>query len=73
MPLPLQGRRPRSVARTAMVLGIRPEHFSRANDAAPRPGQVPLHVLIDLVRPDRDPHLRRFELAQVKVSAELRP
>jgi multiple sugar transport system ATP-binding protein len=55
----------------AMVLGIRPEHFSRADGAAPRPGQVPLRVLIDLVQPTGTRTYATFKLAQVEVSAEL--
>src|SRR3954470_19635288 len=55
----------------AMMLGIRPEHFSRADAAAPRPGQVPLRVLIDLVQPTGTRTYATFKLAQVEVSAEL--
>ncbi|MFL5335299.1 MAG: ABC transporter ATP-binding protein [Geminicoccaceae bacterium] len=55
----------------AMMLGIRPEHFSRADGAAPRPGQVPLRVLIDLVQPTGTRTYATFKLAQVEVSAEL--
>ena len=45
----------------AMVLGIRPEHFSRADGAAPRPGQVPLRVADRPGPADRHPHLRHLQ------------
>ena len=55
----------------AMTLGIRPEHFSRAAGAAPRPGQVALRVLIDLVQPTGTRAYATFRLGGAEVSAEL--
>jgi multiple sugar transport system ATP-binding protein len=54
----------------AMTLGIRPEHFSRTG-GAPRPGQVPLRVKVDLVQPTGTRTYATFRLGEAEVSAEL--
>ena len=55
----------------AMTLGIRPEHFSRADAGAPRAGQVPLRVTVDLVQPTGTRTYATFKLGGAEVSAEL--
>jgi multiple sugar transport system ATP-binding protein len=55
----------------ALTLGIRPEHFSRADGTAPRAGQVPLRVLIDLVQPTGTRAYATFKLGGAEVAAEL--
>jgi multiple sugar transport system ATP-binding protein len=55
----------------ALTLGIRPEHFSRADGISPRPGQVRLRVLIDLVQPTGTRAYATFRLGDAEVSAEL--
>jgi multiple sugar transport system ATP-binding protein len=54
-----------------MILGIRPEHLSRAEGGAPRPGQAPLRVLIDLVQPTGTRTYAAFRLSGVEATAEL--
>ena len=54
----------------AVTLGIRPEHFSRTG-GAPRPGQVPLRVTVDLVQPTGTRTYATFKLGEAEVSAEL--
>ena len=54
----------------AMTLGIRPEHFSRTG-GAPRAGQVPLRVKVDLVQPTGTRTYATFKLGEAEVSAEL--
>jgi multiple sugar transport system ATP-binding protein len=54
----------------AMTLGIRPEHFSRTG-GAPRLGQVPLRVRVDLVQPTGTRTYATFKLGEAEVSAEL--
>ena len=73
--LPLAGRAgdatlPRDGTR--LTLGIRPEHIARAHTgAAPRPGQQPVDVEIDLVQPTGSRLYATFKLAGVEVTAEL--
>ena len=55
----------------AIILGLRPEHFSRADGAVPRPGQVPLRVPIDLVQPTGTRAYATFQLGGGEVTAEL--
>ena len=55
----------------SMTLGIRPEHFSRADGGAPRAGQVPLRVTVDLVQPTGTRTYATFKLGGAEVSAEL--
>ena len=54
-----------------MILGVRPEHLSRADGAPPRPGQEPLPALIDLVQPTGTRSYAAFRLGGVEVTAEL--
>ena len=54
-----------------MILGLRPEHLSRAEGAAPRPGQVPLAATIDLVQPTGTRAYATFRLGGAEVTAEL--
>ena len=55
----------------ALVLGIRPEHFGRAEGSIARAGQVPLRVVIDLVQPTGTRTYATFRLGEAEVSAEL--
>ncbi len=54
-----------------MVVGLRPEHLSRAEGASLRPGQVPLTVEIDLVQPTGTRAYATFRLGTAEVTAEL--
>ncbi len=55
-----------------LVLGLRPEHFSRRREGEqPRPGQVPLQVAIDLVQPTGTRVYAAFKLGGTEVTAEL--
>ncbi|MEK0085150.1 ABC transporter ATP-binding protein [Benzoatithermus flavus] len=54
-----------------LILGVRPEHLSRPDGAAHRPGQAPLRVLIDLVQPTGTRTYAAFRLGGVEVTAEL--
>ncbi|HEX6014958.1 MAG TPA: sn-glycerol-3-phosphate ABC transporter ATP-binding protein UgpC [Geminicoccaceae bacterium] len=54
-----------------MVLGIRPEHLSRADGAPPRPGQAPQTVTVDLIQPTGTRAYAAFRLGGVEVTAEL--
>ena len=55
----------------ALMLGIRPEHFGRAEGSIARAGQVPLRVVIDLVQPTGTRTYATFRLGEAEVSAEL--
>ncbi|UOM34376.1 ABC transporter ATP-binding protein [Acuticoccus sp. I52.16.1] len=55
----------------AMVLGIRPEHLSRAGEAAPAPGKGQINALIDLVQPTGTRTYTQFRIGDVEVTAEL--
>ena len=54
-----------------MILGLRPEHLSRAEGTAPRPGQVPLAATIDLIQPTGTRAYATFRLGGAEVTAEL--
>jgi multiple sugar transport system ATP-binding protein len=54
-----------------MILGLRPEHLSRADGAAPRPGQAPLAATIDLIQPTGTRAYATFRLGGAEVTAEL--
>ncbi len=55
-----------------LVLGLRPEHISRPREGeAPRPGQVPLTVNIDLLQPTGTRVYAAFKLDRTEVTAEL--
>jgi multiple sugar transport system ATP-binding protein len=54
-----------------MILGLRPEHLSRADGAAPRPGQAPLAATVDLIQPTGTRAYATFRLGSAEVTAEL--
>ncbi len=72
LPLPpTRAQAVRSRAGSAVTLGVRAEHMSRANDAGTREGLAPLNVTIDLVQPTGSRTYATFNLADTAVSAEL--
>ncbi|MCO5070898.1 MAG: sn-glycerol-3-phosphate ABC transporter ATP-binding protein UgpC [Rhizobiaceae bacterium] len=71
MPLP-QGRAPDTVkGEKSVLLGLRPEHISRAQGEAPTPGSVRYDALIDLVQPTGSRSYATFRLGREPVVAEL--
>lgn len=57
---------------SAVILGIRPEHITRARpDATARAGQQAVEVEIDLVQPTGSRVYAMFKLAGIEVTAEL--
>ena len=68
--LPLAARYAERCGRD-MLLGLRPEHLSRADGAALRPGQAPLAATIDLVQPTGTRTYATFRLGGAEVTAEL--
>jgi multiple sugar transport system ATP-binding protein len=71
--LPIPARRADGVAsRTGqeVVLGVRPEHISRAHGPA-RAGLAPIEVTIDLIQPTGSRTYATFQLADTAVMAEL--
>ena len=71
MPLP-QGRVPDTVqGDKSVLLGLRPEHISRAQGEAPAPGSVRYDALIDLVQPTGSRSYATFRLGREPVVAEL--
>jgi multiple sugar transport system ATP-binding protein len=55
----------------AVLLGLRPEHLTRAHDVAPKPGHVRHHATIDLIQPTGSRSYATFSLAGTPVMAEL--
>ncbi|MEZ5782666.1 MAG: sn-glycerol-3-phosphate ABC transporter ATP-binding protein UgpC [Rhizobiaceae bacterium] len=71
MPLP-QGRAPDTVkGEKSVLLGLRPEHISRAQGEAPAPGSVRYDALIDLVQPTGSRSYATFRVGREPVVAEL--
>jgi len=54
-----------------ILLGLRPEHLSRAHGAEPAPGTVRYDALIDLIQPTGSRSYATFRLAGEPVMAEL--
>lgn len=73
LPLPEQRREElASQVGRNLVLGLRPEHFSRRREGeSPRPGQTSLSVNIDLLQPTGTRVYAAFKLDQTEVTAEL--
>ncbi|MDQ0395519.1 ABC transporter ATP-binding protein [Labrys monachus] len=72
LPLP-PGRVPAGIAdATPLLLGIRPEHVSRAAGEAPAPGIARIDAEIELLQPTGSRSFATFRLAGVPVLAELR-
>ena len=71
MPLPA-GRKLRDAADgQAVLLGLRPEHLTRAHGAAPQPGHVRHDATIELIQPTGSRSYATFSLAGTAVMAEL--
>jgi hypothetical protein len=71
MPLP-PGRLAASVANgQAVLLGLRPEHITRAQGPAPAPGSVRHEALIELIQPTGSRSYATFRLGGERVMAEL--
>jgi multiple sugar transport system ATP-binding protein len=56
---------------TAVILGVRPEHISRATNAPPAPGIARLDTTVDLLQPTGSRTFATFRLGGVPVTAEL--
>jgi len=56
-----------------LVLGIRPEHISRAVAAAPRAGQVRIPVAVDLIQPTGSRTYISVPLGGIAATAEVEP
>jgi multiple sugar transport system ATP-binding protein len=55
-----------------VILGMRPEHMSRAADGAPRkPAEAPIRVLVDLVQPTGTRTYAQFRLNGTETTVEL--
>jgi multiple sugar transport system ATP-binding protein len=55
-----------------LILGVRPEHMSRAVDGAPRkPAETPIKALIDLVQPTGTRTYAQFRLNDTEMTVEL--
>ena len=55
-----------------LVIGIRPEHMSRARpDRPPAAGAAPISVLVDLVQPTGTRTYAQFRIGEVEVTVEL--
>jgi len=74
LPLPETRRGPLTAAvGRKLVLGIRPEHISRAVAAAPRAGQVRIPVTVDLIQPTGSRTYISVPLGGVAATAEVEP
>lgn len=72
--LPLPAARAGGVANRgerAIVLGVRPEHISRASTTDVRPGLARYEALIDLVQPTGARTYATFKMSSTEVIAEL--
>ena len=54
-----------------VILGVRPEHMSRANGPAPAPGFARVNTTVELLQPTGSRTFATFRLAGVPVMAEL--
>ena len=54
-----------------VILGVRPEHISRAQGEAPMPGHARLEAKIDLLQPTGSRTYATFRIADIPVMAEL--
>jgi multiple sugar transport system ATP-binding protein len=71
LPLP-KGRVPATITDgTAILLGIRPEHMSRASGPAPAPGVARIDAEIELIQPTGSRSFATLRLAGAPVLAEL--
>jgi len=70
MPLP-SGRLDGAVDGQEILLGLRPEHLTRAQGPAPGPGSVRFDAKIDLVQPTGSRSYATFRLGGEQVMAEL--
>ncbi|MDQ6435624.1 sn-glycerol-3-phosphate ABC transporter ATP-binding protein UgpC [Mesorhizobium sp. LHD-90] len=71
LPLPNGRMAPRTSGDGSVLLGLRPEHLSRAPAGAPPPGCVRYDALVDLVQPTGSRSYATFRLAGEPVIAEL--
>jgi multiple sugar transport system ATP-binding protein len=73
VPLPLPAARVASSAADGaqVLLGVRPEHMSRAQGAAPPPGQARIDATIELLQPTGSRTYATFRLGGVAALAEL--
>lgn len=71
MPLPASRRLNGAVDGQPVLLGLRPEHLSRAHQSSPPPGSVRHEAAIELIQPTGSRSYATFRLAGEQVMAEL--
>jgi multiple sugar transport system ATP-binding protein len=71
LPLPARSYANGAGDGTPVVLGLRPEHITRASGAAPAEGAVRLHTTIELLQPTGSRTYATFRLGGIPVVAEL--
>ena len=71
LPLPADRARDGAADGMAVILGIRPEHMSRASGATAEPGVERMEATIELLQPTGSRTYATFHLGTVRVMAEL--